>query len=87
MTVSNLPPDWFAAEQIPILTAYCRHVCRSDQIELALAGLDPLQDLEEFDKLTELAADASLTMCRCPAKWPDQACEVLTVPATFTVLI
>jgi len=29
MTVSNLPPDWFAAEQIPILTGYCRHVCRS----------------------------------------------------------
>ena len=59
MTVSNLPPDWFAAEQIPILTAYCRHVCRSDQIELALAGLDPLQDLEEFDKLTKLAAGES----------------------------
>ena len=59
MTVSNLPPDWFATEQIPILTTYCRHVCRSDLIEHALAGLDPVQDLEQFDKLTKLAAGES----------------------------
>jgi hypothetical protein len=59
MTVSNLPPDWFATEQIPILTTYCRHVCRSDLIEHALAGLDPVQDLEQLDKLTKLAAGES----------------------------
>ena len=59
MTVSNLPPDWFATEQIPILTTYCRHVCRSDLIEHALTGLDPVRDLEQFDKLTKLAAGES----------------------------
>jgi len=56
LTVDNLPPDWFASEQIPLLQAYCRHVCRADQIEAALAGLDPLENLEQFDKLAKLAA-------------------------------
>ena len=58
-TVDNLPAEWFATEQIPLLQAYCRHVCRADQIEAALAGLDPLADLETFDKLTKLAAGES----------------------------
>lgn len=59
LTVDNLPPDWFASEQIPLLQAYCRHVCRADQIEAALSGLDPLENLEQFDKLTKLAAGES----------------------------
>ncbi|WP_300106349.1 hypothetical protein [Rhodoferax sp.] len=58
-TVDNLPDDWFAAEQIPMLTAYCGHVARAAQIEAALSGLDPLDDLPEFDKLTKLAAGES----------------------------
>ena len=59
LTVDNLPAEWFASEQIPLLQAYCRHVCRANQIEAALSGLDPLQDLETFDKLTKLAAGES----------------------------
>jgi hypothetical protein len=59
MTVQSLPPDWFATEQMPILTAYCRHVCRADQLEAALAQLDPIKDQDAYDKLTKLAAGES----------------------------
>lgn len=58
-TVDNLPSDWFAAEQVPMLTAYCEHCARKAQIENALSGLDPVQDLDVFDKLTKLAAGES----------------------------
>ena len=58
-TVDHLPSDWFAVEQVPMLTAYCEHVARKAQIESALSGLDPLADLEQFDKLTKLAAGES----------------------------
>lgn len=58
-TVDNLPDDWFAAEHIPMLTAYVGHVARAAQIEAALQTLDPLADLEQFDKLTKLAAGES----------------------------
>lgn len=58
-TVSNLPSDWFSLEQVPMLTAYCGHVARAAQIEGALAGLDPLVDLVQFDKLSKLAAGES----------------------------
>lgn len=59
MSVENLPPDWFSTEQIPMLTEYCRHVCRADQLDAALSQLDPIQDQEAFDKLTKLAAGES----------------------------
>ena len=55
MTVDSLPADWFAAEQTPMLTAYCSHVARLTQVEAALASLDPLRDLDIFDKLSKLA--------------------------------
>ena len=58
-TVDSLPPDWFSVEQTPLLTAYVGHIARAEQIEQALAGLDPLQDLEQFDRLTKLAAGES----------------------------
>jgi hypothetical protein len=58
-TVGNLPPAWFSLEQTSMLVAYCGHVCRAAQIEAALSGLDPLGDLEQFDKLTKLAAGES----------------------------
>lgn len=54
-TVNALPSDWFALEQTPILSAYCGHVARLGQIEAALAGLDPLVNLDQFDKLAKLA--------------------------------
>ena len=58
-TVDALPSDWFAAEQTPLLAAYCGHVARLAQIELALATLDPLIDLAAFDRLAKLAAGES----------------------------
>jgi hypothetical protein len=58
-TVDALPSDWFAAEQTPLLAAYCGHVARLAQIEVALAPLDPLSDLVAFDKLAKLAAGES----------------------------
>lgn len=54
-TVDALPSDWFATEQTPMLSAYCGHVARLAQIEAALATLDPLVNLAEFDKLAKLA--------------------------------
>lgn len=59
MSVENLPSDWFSTEQIPMLTEYCRHVCRADQLDAALSQLDPLKDQEAFDKLSKLAAGES----------------------------
>ena len=58
-TVDALPSDWFATEQTPLLSAYCGHVARLAQIEVALATLDPLVNLVEFDKLAKLAAGES----------------------------
>lgn len=58
-TVDALPSSWFAAEHGPMLTAYCGHVSRLNQIEAALSGLDPLADMEQFDKLAKLAAGES----------------------------
>lgn len=58
-TVDALPSDWFAPEQAPLLSAYCGHVARLKQIEAALAGLHPLENLEQFDKLSKLAAGES----------------------------
>ncbi len=58
-TVDNLPSDWFATEQVPLLSAYCEHVARKAQIENALSTLDPVADLDVFDKLTKPAAGES----------------------------
>ncbi len=52
-------PDWFGAAQIPILLACCQHVCRSGQIELTLAGMDPVQNFEQFEMLTIFGGGAS----------------------------
>ena len=58
-TVDALPSSWFAAEHSAMLTAYCGHCVRFNQIEAALSGLDCLADLEQFDKLAKLAAGES----------------------------
>jgi transposase InsO family protein len=58
-TVNALPSSWFAAEHSAVLVSYCNHVTRAAQIEAALATLDPLADLNEFDKLSKLAAGES----------------------------
>jgi transposase InsO family protein len=58
-TVNALPSSWFAAEHSAVLVSYCNHVTRAAQIEAALANLDPLADLNEFDKLSKLAAGES----------------------------
>lgn len=55
-TVDNLPADWFSLEQTPMLIAYCSHVARAAQIEVALSQLDPLASLDVFDKLAKLAS-------------------------------
>jgi len=58
-TVDNLPHDWFSLEQEPTLLAYCCHVVRFAQIEAALATLDPVADLDQFDRLAKLAGNES----------------------------
>jgi hypothetical protein len=58
-TVDSLPSDWFSAEQSPLLVAYCQHVCRGAQLEAALATLNPLTEVEIFDKICKLAAGES----------------------------
>ena len=42
-----------------MLVSYCNYVTRAAQIEAALANLDPLADLNKFDKLSKLAAGES----------------------------
>jgi hypothetical protein len=44
---------------MPMLTAYCSHVTRAAQVEAALATLEPLTDLNEFDKSSKLVAGES----------------------------
>lgn len=60
-TVNALPSDWFANEQIPILTAYCNHAARLAQLEAAMANLsDPTgDDLAVFSCLSKLASGES----------------------------
>lgn len=58
-TVDALPSDWFTTEQTAIICAYCCHVVRFAQIEAALASLDPVKDLDVFDKLAKLAGNES----------------------------
>ena len=55
LTVNSLAPEWFSQEQTPILTSYCHHVVRASQLESALAELDPLEDLDQFERLSRLA--------------------------------
>jgi len=57
--VDALPSSWFAAEHSAVLVSYCNYVTRAAQIEAALANLDPLADLNKFDKLSKLAAGES----------------------------
>jgi hypothetical protein len=51
-----LPPDWFAAEQATLLQRLSAHTVRCEDIELALARLDPLADLDDFRKLAAVAS-------------------------------
>jgi hypothetical protein len=51
-----LPADWFSPEQAPLLTRLCVHTTRCEDIEHAMAGLDPLADLEEYRKLAAVAS-------------------------------
>ena len=62
-TVDNLPADWFSLEQTPMLIAYCSHVARAAQIEVALSQLDPTKDLDVYDKLSKLASLESAKIC------------------------
>ncbi len=40
-TVSGLPASWFGVEQAAILTRYCVHVDRCQQLEAHIAGMEP----------------------------------------------
>jgi hypothetical protein len=62
--VQSLPAEWFSAEQTSLLLAYCNHVARAAQIQAALSKLDPIGDLETFDKLCKAAGmeSARITM-------------------------
>lgn len=64
-TVDALPSSWFAIEHTAMLVSYCNHVTRAAQIEAALSGLDPLADLEQFDKLAKLSAGESAKVLMC----------------------
>ena len=58
-TVDFLPSNWFSREQSALLVAYTNHVVRLRKIETALNGLDQVNDIEVFDKLSRLAAGES----------------------------
>ena len=58
-TVDFLPSNWFSREQSALLVAYTNHVVRLRKIETALNDLDPVNDIEVFDKLSRLAAGES----------------------------
>jgi len=58
-TVDFLPSDWFSREQSALLVAYTNHVVRLAKIEAALNDLDPVNDIDVFDKLSRLAAGES----------------------------
>jgi hypothetical protein len=53
--VARMPADWFTRETYPLLVQFCRHVCRSREVEAVLAGFDMRSDVEGFDRLTKIA--------------------------------
>ncbi len=54
-TVNALPPDWFADEHIAMLRLYCQHITRAAKLESALERLDPVDNLNDYEKLVKLA--------------------------------
>jgi hypothetical protein len=58
--VGSFPGDWFTRAASPILTAYCRHVCRARLLELQIAQFEPEWTradggLERLDRLLAVA--------------------------------
>lgn len=58
-TTNALPADWFGQEHAPLLRRFCAHTARADQIERAMANLDPLADLDAYRKLGGMATAES----------------------------
>ena len=54
-TVNALPADWFATEHIQMLKLYCQHLYRAAKLEAALSRVDPLMQLNDYEKLVKLA--------------------------------
>jgi hypothetical protein len=53
--VGRMPADWFTRETHPLLVQFCRHVCRSRELEAWLAEFDMRSDVETYDRLTKVA--------------------------------
>jgi hypothetical protein len=58
-TVNRLPFDWFKAEHLPMLQAYCQHVAIGQEMARQIEAFEPgwlRQDggLERFDKLSRV---------------------------------
>jgi hypothetical protein len=56
-TVNRLPHDWFRAEHVETLRAYCQHTAIANEIAKRIEQFDPdmLDEwVEHFDKLSRL---------------------------------
>jgi hypothetical protein len=56
-TTDALPPDWFAADNAPLLERFCVHVVRARCLEAAVRETDPANDLARYAKLTRLSGE------------------------------
>jgi hypothetical protein len=68
--VGSFPGDWFTRAASPILTAYCRHVCRARLLELQIAQFEPEWTradggLERLDRLLAVAERETRAMTAC----------------------
>lgn len=52
--VNRLPADWFTAENMPLLTAYCRHIDNGNRLAKAIAAITDLAS-DESDRLHKMA--------------------------------
>lgn len=62
--VGRMPASWFKREHYGMLSAYCRHVCRSRAVEKELA-MQPIDDLERYEKLARGAERETRSMIAC----------------------
>jgi hypothetical protein len=56
-TVASLPPGWLAREMGPLLERFCCHTVRARCIEALLVQVDPMNDLQDYARLSRLAGE------------------------------
>lgn len=65
--VNSMPADWFGAEHLPLLVAYCRHVVTANVVAREIEAFQPEwmatdEGLERYEKLMKMAQRESASI-------------------------